>query len=301
MYFRRTSAIASANSLDKIMKFLSSDCDAIILDLEDGVPFPEKPNARNNVNLILSKWDFRGKERTVRVNSISSDEYLKDMEGVISKTCPDSIRVPKCETKEDIYKVDRDLTEIEKKAGLKKNSIEILALIETPIGIRNTYEIASCCDRVTAICLGMEDLTRTLGIRRRYVDDELDLIYARQKIVLDSKAAEVNILDSALLIIGDYDAVICHARDSKQMGFDGRSIGDPSQALAINRIYSYSEEEVQRAKEMKTAYEGSLRGGESEAFLGQQLICFAAYENALNILKTDEMRQNHAKKLGLQY
>jgi citrate lyase subunit beta/citryl-CoA lyase len=301
MRLRRTSMIASANATEKIQKFLSSDCDAIILDLEDGVPYADKPLARENVIKMFREFDFRNKERIIRVNTIGSDEYLKDMSEVVAGVLPDSIRVPKCETREDVLLVDQALREIEQKAGCQQNTIEIVALIESPLGVRNAYEIASSCTRVAALALGMEDLTRTMGVKRRYLDDELDLIYARQKVVLDAKSAHVQALDSVLLILGDYEAAIRHARASKQDGFSGRTVGDIRQVAEINRIYSHSPQEVLFAQKMKKAYEKQTTEGKAEAFLDNQLVCCAAYEGAIEILEEDKSRHQHATRLGLQY
>lgn len=301
MRYRRTSMISSANALEKIKSFLSTDCDAMILDLEDGVPLSDKALARENVCKMFREFDFCGKERTIRVNTIGSEEYCKDLTDAIAKVLPDSIRVPKCETREEMLRVDYDLSQIEDKAGLARNSIEVIALIESPLGVRNAYDIASSCERVTALAMGMEDLSRSLGIKRRYKNDSLDMIYARQKVVLDACAAGVQPLDSALLILDDYDANLEHARAAKQDGFMGRSVGDPQQVAEINMIYSFSPDEVNYARGMKDAYEQQSGEGKAEAFFGGQLVCYAAYERAIEVLESDRTRAEHAARLGLQY
>lgn len=301
MRFRRTCMISSANALDKIKMFLASDVDNMILDLEDGVPPQDKDLARENIRMMFKEYNFRNKERTIRVNSIGSENYRKDMDEVVAVVLPDSIRVPKCEYPEDILRVDSDLRAIEEKNGLPYNSIEIIAMIESPMGVRNAYEIASSSARLTALAIGMEDLTRDLRVTRRYENDELDLLYARQKLVLDARAAKVQLLDSSLLVLHDFECNIRHAKAAKQDGFDGRSVGDVAQVEAFNRIYSHSPESVAHAKGMQAAYEEQSKDGRAESFYEGKLVCFAAYEGAMALIKEDNERAEHASKLGLAY
>lgn len=274
-------SIIWANGIDiEVAKEKAGSCaDAICIDLEDGVSFDKKPQARKMTVEMLKTWDFGKKEKIVRVNPVDTDEYPIDMREVVAVALPDAIRVPKCEHVEDMLKVDGQLAAIEAAAGLPENTIEIIAMVESPLGIRNAYEIAACCKRVTALSLGMEDLTREMGVERRYVNNELDLLYARQKIVLDAKAAGVQIIDSVLLLtVGSDEANLRQNAESKQMGFDGRSVQNNQQAIWANEAFSPAKEKVEWARNAAKMYEE--KKDEGTVFYEGFEICYAAYQKA---------------------
>lgn len=284
MRIRRSIIWANGIDLDAAKKRLASCADAVCIDLEDGVAFAQKPQARKMTVEMMRTWDFFGKERIIRVNPIDTAEYDIDMREVIAVALPDAIRVPKCEHVRDMLKIDAQLSAIESAAGLKENTIEILAMIESPLGIRNAYDIATCCKRVTALSLGMEDLTREMGVKRRYVDNELDLIYARQKFVLDAKAAGVQAIDSVLLLLDGADEANKRQNElSKQTGFDGRSVHNDEQAKWANDTFAPSPQEVAWAKGACAEYEAHCKEG-TVVYDGME-ICFAAYLKAKAIVE----------------
>lgn len=282
-------SIIWANGIDiEAAKAKAASCaDAICIDLEDGVAFEKKPQARKMTVEMLKTWDFGKKEKIVRVNPVDTEEYPIDMREVVAVALPDAIRVPKCEYAADLLKIDGQLAAIEAAAGLPENSIEIIAMIESPIGIRNAFEIASSCKRVTALSLGMEDLTREMGVERRYVNNELDLIYARQKIVLDAKAAGVQIIDSVLLLTADSDeANLRQNAESRQTGFDGRSVQNDQQARWANEAFSPDQEKVEWARNAVKLYEEKKNEG-TVIYNGFE-ICYAAYQKAKALIQHAE-------------
>ncbi len=288
MRIRRSLHWAKGFSEETVKRAIGTVSDAVSIDLEDGVPPARKAEARTLTARMLQTLDFRGKERIVRVNAIGSEDFYKDFEQVISVAPPDTIRVPKCEYVKDMLMIDGLLKQIEKAKGLPENSIEIIAMIESPIGIRNAFDIASCCERVTALNVGMEDLTREMGVVRRYANNELDLIYARQKMVLDAKAAGVQAIDSCLLV-ADPETNFKQSADARQMGFDGRSVHDNTEAENANRAFAPSEADVAFAKGAVAAYrEGKMRE-DGNIYFGEKSICYAAYEKALDVLAYHEL------------
>lgn len=281
MRIRRSIIWGKALDAQETQRLCEGAGDAICLDLEDGVAKSRKQEARINAVKILKECNFHGKERVVRVNDFHSEEFLDDMNIAIAQGLPDAVRVPKCEYKEDMLAIDGILSAIEKNAGLPKNSIEVIALIESPIGIRNAYEIASSCERVTALNLGMEDMTRELGVQRRYENNKLDLIYLRQKIVLDAKAAGVQIIDAVLLqMAGGDEATEKDSYRSKQDGFTGRSCHGNKQAELANRIYGPDPAYVEWSRRAKEAYEANAKANLDMPMVDGKQICYAAYEKS---------------------
>lgn len=263
MKLRRSLLWVSGYDLEKLKKAVESPVDAIVLDLEDGVTVKQKPEARAGAAKALREWDFRGKERIVRVNGLDTPYFRADLNEVLV-ALPDAVRLPKCESVEYVMEMDRILAEVEQNANLAIGTIELILMLETPAGIMHCYDMASCCQRVTAVGIGMEDLTASMGVSRNYELGASDLLYARQKMILEAKAAGVQVLDSGVLFSGDPDYMLADTLRDKRDGFDGRSLSDITHAQIVNDCFSPSKEEVNWAKRVILAYEEAALTGKSD-------------------------------------
>ena len=141
MRLRRSATDVFALNEENVCQIAEGPTDCMMFDLEDGIPLTMKAEARKQTVKLFSSTDFHGKERVIRINSVDTEHYRKDMDEVVAVAVPDSIRLPKCETPKNVLIVDRDLAEIEERLGMDRNSIEIWAMVESPLGIRNAYEI----------------------------------------------------------------------------------------------------------------------------------------------------------------
>ena len=281
MRIRRSIAWCCGADYERARRQIDSCADAVCIDLEDTAPRRQKPAARKGALEMLTGWDFRWKERILRINGVDTEYYETDIREVVAKGLPDAIRLPKAERAADVLKLDRDLAEIEKANGLPENSIEILAMIESPLGILNSYEIAVSCKRVTALSIGMEDLTMDMGVQRSYDLTSNDLLYARQHMVLAAKAAGIQAIDSGFNKTHDIAFNRQYNEASKRMGFDGRSVADHEQAELANAIYRPSEEEVDWARRARKQYEEHAARGEDGGRVDGRHLCAAAYGKAL--------------------
>ena len=80
--------------------------DSIMLDLEDAVAEGEKDAARYSLYHALQEIDYRGVERVVRINGLDTAYWEEDIRVCVAGGA-DTIRIPKCESAEDIHKVLR--------------------------------------------------------------------------------------------------------------------------------------------------------------------------------------------------
>ena len=286
MKLRRSACYAKGYDPDFVKALIEGEVDAIMLDLEDGVSPANKPLARRETCRVLKEFNFNGKERVVRINDVNSEYYPLDLKEVIEPGLPDSVRLPKCDTPADVLKADADLAAIEDRAGLPRNTIELWAMIETPLGIRNAYDIATSCERVTVLTIGMEDLNRALGVERRYLHNELDLIYARQKLVLDAKAAGVQVMDTVLLVTDD--EINCeYTVRSRQMGFDGRAVHNEREAAFANATYYPAPEAFDFARRVVAEYEEHEKEN-TPCIIDGKLICYAVYKKNKALLAMEK-------------
>lgn len=278
---------------ENLLKMISTvDCDSICIDLEDGVVKTKKAEARLAVARLLQETDFKGKEKVVRVNEPGTPYFDEDIE-IILPAMPDALRIPKCERVETLLALDRRISAFEDEHQLPRNTIELILLIESPLGIRNAYELASCCDRITAAGIGMEDLTSELHMNR-YYDDAYsdDLLYERQKFVLDVKAAGKQVIDSMSWWPMPEEQYIQYQRDyaqrSYRMGYDGKSCRDARDTDIANAAYRPSEEQVEWGKQVTTAYEKAEQDG-SIPYVNGKNICTARYNKGKFFKEYDEL------------
>ena len=146
-------------------KSIESNADCLILDLEDAVTPDRKDSAREVVAHWLGDADFRGKERTVRMNPLDTPWGLKDLE-VTMRHAPDAYVVPKVSTLDELNIISAELDKLEAHYGHPAQSVGlILVSTETPLSALNVGTFSQC-SRVVAISWGAEDLSAALGAPR---------------------------------------------------------------------------------------------------------------------------------------
>src|SRR5450759_3682951 len=136
--------------------------DGIILDLEDSVAPEKKDEARVLVRNALRQINFCGAERMVRINQ--GERGLEDLHFVIPHNV-NLVLLPKCESADYIKQVEEVIAAIKMKLNLK-NKVFLMPIIESALGIENSFEIARGSENVVAIAIGLEDYTANLGVPR---------------------------------------------------------------------------------------------------------------------------------------
>ena len=93
-----------------------------------------------------------------------------------------AIVLPKTNTPEDIIHLSRLLDAYEKQAGWT-TTVQIEALIETPLAIVNAYAIAMASERMAGLIFGIADFSASMGVREMIVDQNKNFHYAKQATV----------------------------------------------------------------------------------------------------------------------
>jgi citrate lyase subunit beta / citryl-CoA lyase len=250
-------------------KGLGLEIDGLILDLEDSVSPEGKTSAREAVIKALKNSDFGGKEKVVRVNAFSSDFGPEDIEKVVQGR-PDTLLVPKVNTGEDILTYDRLISETEQKSGLSSGGIGLIALIETPLGIVNIDAIAVAAPRLQGLLFGAADFTRETG--GRITEDRQELYYPLMRILLAARIAGLDALDTPYFDINDLEGLERHARQAKNMGYDGKALIHPAQVEIVNRIFTPTQEEIKDAHRVIEAFHSAGAVGKGVVQLDGKLI-----------------------------
>jgi len=179
------------NKEDWMRKAPQYGADALILDLEDSVPVPNKAEARVLVRKMLEELGGQKLTLTVRVNRLETGLTGGDLEAV---TCPQlyCVLVPKVESAADVVEVDNLLSHFERQAGMEVGTIFIDPGMETAKSIHFSYEIATASPRVAH--MGGSggkggDTARSIGFE--WTPEGLETLYLKSKVLIDVRAAGV--------------------------------------------------------------------------------------------------------------
>jgi citrate lyase subunit beta/citryl-CoA lyase len=240
--------------------------DGIILDLEDSVAAAKKDEARILVRNALRQVDFRGAEKMVRINQ--GERGLEDLHYIIPYNV-NLILIPKCETPARVKLVDREVNEIKRKNKLN-DPVYLMPIIESALGVENSFEIAKSSGNVVAMAIGLEDLTADLGVPRS--DEGKESLYARTRLVNAAKAAGIQPIDSVFPDVGDMEALRHYVNISKALGFEGMGCIHPRQIAVIRNGFAPEEAEIEKAKKIFLAFEEATAKGMGVVSLGTKMI-----------------------------
>lgn len=255
---RRSILFLPGNNERFLVRAIESAADALILDIEDAVMPDQKPEAREMVKRALQTADFRGKERVVRVNGITTQWGADDLAAAVEGGA-DLILVPKADSEEVIQTADGIVTEAEKRFGVPEGSTKIMALIETAMGLINVERTVFASPRIDALAFGGGDYG--LSTRIRVTPDEIAYIYPESKIMLAARAAGVMAIGTPYAQdIRDLDAVARQAKRQRDLGLDGKTVIHPTHVDIANAAFTPSAEEIAFAQKVITAYGASDRG-----------------------------------------
>ena len=266
---RRSMLFLPGNNPNMLINGNCLGSDAVIFDLEDAVSPAEKDAARILVRNTMRYMDFRGCEIIVRINSIDTPYWQKDIDEILPYK-PGLILLPKTGTAQDALAADAYITEVEKKLGLPQNTVGLMPLIETALGVENAFMIASSTKRVKALFLGAEDLTADLQCKRTKEGREIE--YARTRLVVAARAAGVDVYDTPFTDVNDDEGIVKDAELAKALGFTGKASISPRHVEVINSVFSPTQQEVDYAYEVMEAIELAKSQGKGAIALRGKMI-----------------------------
>ena len=243
--------------------------DAVIFDLEDAVAPAEKTAARILVRNTMRYMDFGTCGRIVRINSIDTPYWRKDLDKIMPMK-PDLILLPKSGSAADILEADQYMTELEEKLGMERNTVGLMPLIETALGVENSFAIATATKRVKALFLGAEDLTADLRCKRTKEGREIE--YARTRLVVAARAAGIDVFDTPFTDVNDDEGIVVDAELAKALGFSGKASISPRHVEVINRVFSPTMAEIDYAYEVIEAIRIAKEQGKGAIALRGKMI-----------------------------
>ena len=267
---RRCMLFLPGNNERYLARALESEADGIVLDLEDSVTPDQKPSARDMVKHFLQTVDFRGKERAVRVNGVTTIWCEEDLDAVVEAGAQ-LVLVPKADSEAIVQTADRMVTEAEQRLGLPQGKTKFMPLIETALGIINVERTAFSSPRIAALSFGSGDYA--LSTRVRVGADELEHLYPETKVMLAARAAgKMPIAPPYIQDIRDLEAVARSARRERDMGYEGKLAIHPSQIKPVNDAFTPTQEEITYARKVIEAFEAAEKEGRGAITVDGKLI-----------------------------
>ncbi|BCJ86388.1 HpcH/HpaI aldolase/citrate lyase family protein [Effusibacillus dendaii] len=277
------------NSERRLAKVDDLTADVIIFDLEDAVPLSEKQNARQLVCQTIR--NSRAACSFVRVNDLASGFFaddIADLAGVLLA----GIVLPKANSRQDILTADQALAEAESKSGRQLGDIEIVPLIESALGLYQAFEIAASSPRVKRLAFGSVDFT--LDIQAQLTHEGTEILYARSHLVVVSRAAGIEPpIDAVFVQMKDREGLLRDTKLAKQLGFQGKMVIHPDQIGIVNDVFTPTQEEIEEAKRIVSAFDEALLEGSAAIQLDGKMIDYPVAERAKRIVRQAEFLQRN--------
>jgi len=257
-YVKRRALFNVPGSEDrKILASLRTNADSIVFDLEDGVSFNRKKEARVKVFNALEKFDLGNREKAVRINCVSSGLAEEDLKCVLPSSKLEALVITKVNSEKDIQFVCNMIDDIAPK-NVRKN-IRLIACVESAISLMNLKSICTSDPRVDALVFASEDYCADTGMIRTRSREELT--YARQAVVAHAHAYNLQAID---LVCQDYknDNILREeCQEGREFGFTGKQAIHPRQIDIIQEMFTPSKKDIEYARRILDGFRNHTSKG----------------------------------------
>lgn len=283
MKIRRALLFMPGDDRHKIEKAASLSVDSVIMDLEDGVAYQHKAEARQVTATALREVDFGTSERLVRINPVRAGGFYREDIWRTVNAQPDGYVLPKVESTRQIEEVSELLTQAEYENNLPSGAIRLLAIIETALGVVNLREIISEADpRLDALVFGAEDLAADLGAVR--TPDGWEVFYGRSAVVLHARAIGIQAIDSPYVHYQNIDGLVAETEQAQYMGYTGKLAIHPGQVAPIQEVFTPTAAEIEQAKRLIDAHTHAQAAGHGVFVVDGKMIDMPMIRSAEHIL-----------------
>jgi len=293
MSLRRSILSIPGHKVKMHQKAISLDCDIIMFDLEDSVPYDKKEEARQLIieSILQNKYE---KKISIRINSIEDKFGYRDLLELAENAGDliDTFVIPKVNYSGQIHFAHILLDGIEKNKCIK-NRIGLEASIETAKGMESIKKIARSSSRLKSLIFGIADYSISVNARLVSLSghgEQEDSIYpghrwhfALSRIIMSAKANGLYAIDAPYGNFKDSEGLKKSAQMSCSLGCDGKWAIHPDQISIINKIFYPSIEDINRAKQIVNAFQDGENNKGAIAIDGR-MIDQATYRLAQQVL-----------------
>lgn len=218
-------------------KIIKTSADIVLLDLEDSIPANKKQVAREKLltlnHLIWSEYDV-----AVRVNALSRPEGFRDLVFLMDNNIvPKCLVIPKVESPGEL----RMLGELQ---SVTEGCTKIFAIVETLKGLRGIDAVINDSANLYGLILGSADLSSEISFGL----PKSALMQIKCEMALAALSIGLKIIDTPCFNLTCGKLLREEIEAAKALGYTGKIAVHPSQISMINRLFSPTEAELEKAK-----------------------------------------------------
>jgi citrate lyase beta subunit len=274
------------DDLKKIRKATTLGVDCVCMDIEDGVAFQRKAEARQTIRAALQELDFGRSERLVRINAVGSGLEVEDLEAISTARALlrlDGVVVPKVEAAGQVRWISAQLAAAEERYGLPADQIALIVQIETALGVVKIAEILAAEARLQAVIFGAEDLAADIGSTRSR--EGWEIFYARSAVVTHAAAQGLQAIDMVYVDFHDLQGLKAEAAQGVAFGFSGKQVIHPNQVLPVQEAFTPTPEAVAQAQRVMDAFHAAQKEGRGAFALDGKMVDAPIVKAAQRVLE----------------
>lgn len=281
MHSRRALLYVPGNETRKVEKAVTLGADSVCLDLEDGVAWNRKGEARPIVANALRELNFGTSEKLARINAVGTGLEADDLARVVAAR-PDGIVIPKVSGAEAVRWVSERVSELERANGIEQGAIALIGMIENARGVVNLAAIASADPRLEALIFGAEDFAADVGATRTL--EGVEVLYARSAIVTTCAAFGLQAIDLLYLDFRDAEGLQAEARRGAQLGYAGMQVIHPNQVPVVQEAFTPGDAAIAEAQRIVEAAREQLAAGRGAFALDNKMVDMPIIKAAERVL-----------------
>lgn len=285
----------------KLTKALTIDVDCIAMDCEDGVAINKKQKARETIKKVLDNGKTK-KQRDydwgIRVNSVESGLCAEDLKILLTaKNLPDTVSLPKVENPDHIKwfsdQTNNHITDLSKST----QNVNLIIYIESAIAMTNLPDILKTARLLSqqynkftpvALLFGSDDYCASIGATR--TDSCLEILYARQKLVMYAKAFNLQAIDMVYIQYKDLDGLRKQSEEGARMGYTGKQVIHPMQVPVVQQAFLPTRKQLEWAEGLLKAFDDHQKSGKGAFNFKGSMIDMPTMKQAQNILNMHKIR-----------
>ncbi len=258
---------------------LTKPCDAVILDLEDGIHASKKEAARQTLGASYARLKAAGKISVVRING-DLNTAITDLRAAVLPGL-DLLMLPKVEHPRDVQLLATVVAGLERAAGIPAGHLRFVLQIESALALPRLYEIAAADRRVLGMMLGSEDFSLDCGA----MPTPETLMMPSMMVLFACRAAKIQPIGfvGSIAELGAPEVFKARVEQARSLGFRGAVVVHPKYLEIINDCYTPNAAQIEQALRVIQAFEAADANGVGAIQLDGQMIDKPVYQRALDL------------------
>ena len=258
---------------------LTKPCDAVILDLEDGIHASKKEAARQTLGASYARLKAAGKITAVRING-DLNTAITDLRAAVLPGL-DLLMLPKVEHPRDVQLLATVVAGLERAAGIPVGHLRFVLQIESALALPRLYEIAAADRRVLGMMLGSEDFSLDCGA----MPTPETLMMPSMMVLFACRAAKIQPIGfvGSIAELGAPEVFKARVEQARSLGFRGAVVVHPKYLEIINDCYTPNAAQMEQALRVIQAFEAADANGVGAIQLDGQMIDKPVYQRALDL------------------